>query len=398
MTDDHKISGVRGAGNAAERARIQQVKAAEQELVSDIRQDSSNSEFQEWCETSAFNPLAIARRFETIEKRIKRPDKEESTEEIDEIVEAIDSVEKIAEEFTQKNPELKTRTLLSLLSQLSSKDSPEQIIAKLLANYPDQSLADEALNYLIKVTDPESQLGLNLKEAKKLLLKEYEREIIAGRNINSQAQEFSKEGIGSPTTLRDLYRDITGNPRDPVTLFEELNNMFTFDKLKVALKFILHSIGTDLKAKGPSIPKGELQRLFSEARTMQAILGIYRFFNSRMDMIDNLFKKENLILPKRLTFELLAQLFVKILQEKYPSPDKILRMANLLGINEEITAQIIIFSQYRDAMRGVSPRLFQTLKHRQDLLMTFIETISELDDLLEEDDEKLEEKESENNR
>lgn len=392
MSDDHKISGVQGSGGAAERARIQHVRAAEQDLITDIRQDSSSSEFEEWCEMSAFNPLAIARRFETIEKRIRRPDREETPDETDEAIEAIDAVEKVAEDFTQKNPELKTRVLLGLLALFSDRDSVEHIIDKLLATYPDQSLADEALDYLIQVTDPNSKLGMNLREAKEMLFKQFQREIIAGRNINAEAQEFSKQGLGNPSGLRDLYRDITGNPRDAVTLFEELNNLFTFEKLKVALKFILHSIGSDLKAKGPSISKGELQRLFSEARTMQAILGVYRFFNLRMDMIANLFKRENLTLPKRLTFEILAKLFMKLLQEKYPSPDKILKMSHLLGIAEEIAAQVIIFTQYRDALRGVSPRLFQTPKHRQDLLMTLIETISELDDLLEEDEEKEEEK------
>lgn len=392
MSDDHKISGVQGSGGAAERARIQHVRAAEQDLITDIRQDSSSSEFEEWCEMSAFNPLAIARRFETIEKRIRRPDREETPDETDEAIEAIDAVEKVAEDFTQKNPELKTRVLLGLLALFSDRDSVEHIIDKLLATYPDQSLADEALDYLIQVTDPNSKLGMNLREAKEMLFKQFQREIIAGRNINAEAQEFSKQGLGNPSGLRELYRDITGNPRDAVTLFEELNNLFTFEKLKVALKFILHSIGSDLKAKGPSISKGELQRLFSEARTMQAILGVYRFFNLRMDMIANLFKRENLTLPKRLTFEILAKLFMKLLQEKYPSPDKILKMSHLLGIAEEIAAQVIIFTQYRDALRGVSPRLFQTPKHRQDLLMTLIETISELDDLLEEDEEKEEEK------
>jgi hypothetical protein len=42
-------------------------------------------------------------------------------------------------------------------------------------------------------------------------------------------------------------------------------------------------------------------------------------------------------------------------------------------------------------MRGVSPRLFKSEKHRQDLLTTVMEAISELDDLLEEEEEEEEE-------
>lgn len=389
MSDDRHIQGIQGISKASERLRMQQIRDMERATDIDIRSDSSQAELQEWCEMSAFNPLAIARRFDTLERRIRRPEAEKKAEETeDETIEAIDAVEKTAEDFSKKNPELKARVLEGLLSMLDDSDTPETILSKVLATYPDQYLADEAMNYLLQVIHPNSKLGLHLKRAKEMLLEQYEREIVAGRNINAEAQEFSKQGLGNPAGLRDLYRDITGNPREATTLFEELNNLFTFEKLKIALKFILHSIGADLKSRGPSIDKGELQRLFTEARTMQAILGIYRFFNLRMDMIANLFIKENLTLPKRLTFELLAKQFVTLLQEKYPSPDKILKLSQNLGISGEIAAQIIIFTQYRDGIRGVSPRLFKTIKHRQDLLMALIETISELDDLLEEDEEE----------
>jgi type III secretion protein W len=83
-------------------------------------------------------------------------------------------------------------------------------------------------------------------------------------------------------------------------------------------------------------------------------------------------------------------MFVKLISEKYPSPEKILKFSSLLGIADEISAQVIIFTQYRDAMRGVSPRLFKSEKHRQDFLMVLIETISELDDLLDEEEEEEE--------
>ena len=148
-----------------------------------------------------------------------------------------------------------------------------------------------------------------------------------------------------------------------------------------------------MKSKGPSISKEELIRLFAETRTMQAILGIYRFFYSRMNLIKESMSRENLKSPKKMTFELLAKLFTKFVQERYPSPDKVLRLASELGIDAEIIAQIIIFTQYRDAIRGVSPKLFRSNKHRQDLLMSLIETISELDDLLEEEDEDEDEDE-----
>ena len=156
--------------------------------------------------------------------------------------------------------------------------------------------------------------------------------------------------------------------------------------MKTVLDFMLHSLGSDMKSKGPSIERAELQRLFTEIRSMQSILGVYRFFFQRMGLIANNFSRENLVMPKSLNFELLSKIFVQLLAERYPSPDRILKFAVALGVSEEILGQIILFTQFRDAMRGVSPRLFKSDKHRQDLLMVLIETISELDDLLEDDE------------
>ena len=155
---------------------------------------------------------------------------------------------------------------------------------------------------------------------------------------------------------------------------------------------MLHSLGSDIKSKGPSIAPAELIRLFSEIRSCQAILGVYKFFYLRMRIINQQFERENLSLPKGLTFDLLARIFVKLISERYPSPDKILSLGAQLGLSEEILAQIIIYTQFRDGLRGVSPRLFKSDKQRQDLLMILVETISELDDVLEEEEEKEEEK------
>ena len=259
---------------------------------------------------------------------------------------------------------------------------------KVLKAYPDQYLADDALEFLVSTTPQNSTIGRKLYEARSELNNIYSREIKAGRNINEEAREFSAKGLGSPTALRDLYRDITGNPRSPTDLFEELNKQFNFEELGTVMKFILHSLGSDMKSRGPSIPRQELQRLFTGSRTMQAILGIYKFFQSRMSLIGGQFNKEELDLPPRLTYELLAKQFVKMIVERYPSADKILKLAVMLGISDEELAQIIIFTQYRDGIRAVSPRLFKSEKQRQDILLALLDTLSELEDMLDEDEEE----------
>lgn len=383
---DESIQGVQGTGRKAIHEEIRKERAQErlQNLI--IRQDSANEEFQEWADYSAFNPLAMKKQFEKLEEKARNQElakKGERSSEGDS-----EKAEKLAKNFNVKNPELNVRTLLATLARLGPNDASEEMLRKIREAYPDHTLADEALDFMIEAASKNPAMQNELKKAKTDFNDMYGREIKAGKNINAQAQEFSKIGLGSPTALRDLYREIVANPRDPHTLFDELSSKFPYKQMKQVVDFVLHSLGSDLKAKGPSIPRGELSRLFTESRTMQAFLGLFKFFQKRMPLVETLFDQEDLTLPGMLSFELLAKQLMQLIRERYPSPDKIRRFAMKLGISQELAAQIIIFGQYRDALRNVSPRLFKSDRHRQDLLLALLETLSDLEDELDEEEEE----------
>ena len=91
-------------------------------------------------------------------------------------------------------------------------------------------------------------------------------------NMAIQARNFSSQ-LGSPTALRDLYRRAQPTPRDAYTLFQQLSSMF--EKMKAIIR--LYSPRADVKAKGPSIAKGELHRLMTETKNMQVILTAFDF-------------------------------------------------------------------------------------------------------------------------
>lgn len=387
MVDE--IESVKGPSQSAEKLRMQakEAQAAERLVIREqIQSEESLTTFAELG--SEFNPLAMGKNFKEIDKRAEKGLHQEVAESQQEFSE---EATKIAENFSKKNPELNAKALLVLRSLVKEKDSYDAILTKIRSTYPDPSLADEALDYLIETTPAKSAMRSKLVAAKEQFNEVYGREVRAGRNIQNEAQTFSKQGLGSPTALRDLYRDITGNPRTPNQLFDELNAKFSYPQMKKVIDFVLHSLGSDLKSKGPSISQPELQRLFSEARTLQAILGVYRFFQKRMPLIEGEFMREDMDLPRLLNFELLSKLFMKMIQERYPSPERLLNFAKFMGISEEVLAQIIIFAQYRDALRNVSPKLFKSDKQRQDLLMCLIEALTDLEDELEEDEEEEEE-------
>lgn len=384
MQDDHLSTSRIGP---IESEKAQRAQRPDQAGRYAIQAEAVEQQFTEWTELAAFNPLAMARRFETLEVRTRKKGREEEAEKTEKErgVGQIKRIEEVSEDYQRKNQELNARTLLLLRSRLTDKDTKDSVHKKLLETYADISLADDALDFLLETS--EGDLNRVVREVKEEVNSLYGREIRAGKNIALMAREFSMQGLGSPTGLRDIYRDITRNPRDALTLFEQLTSAFSFDKMRVVINFVLHSLGADLKAKGPSIAPAELHRLLTEGRSLQAILGVFRFFATRMNLIGASFKKNGLTLPPRLSFESLAKLFMKYLQERYPASEKVLQLALQMGISEEL-AQIIIFTQMRDAIRQVAPKLYRTPQHRQDVLMSFIEALEELEEKQEEEEKK----------
>lgn len=387
-----------GASQIQQKQRLLQNAAIQKLLIQYIFTTETSKEFpefEEWMDFDAWNPLATSKDFKTIDKRIKDKGRSETTEtenseEEVEIV-PVEKLESIGEIYERKNPELSSRTLLGLKLRISKQDTVDTILRKVRAAFSDLSLADEALDFLIE--SGEEEIIPLLKAAKEELRKNYNREIVAGKNIASEARSYASEGIGSSTTLRNLYREITGNPRDAHTLFEELTTNYPFEKMKTVIDFVLHSLGADVNSKGPSIDSKELLRLMDETRNMQAILGVYRYFASRSRLIITSFQRQNLEIPPKISFELLAKLFMQFIQERYPSVKKALSLSRSLGIEHQIIPQLIIYFQYRDAIRQVSPRLFKDDKHRQEILLCFMETLEELEEEMEEEKEKDEDEE-----
>lgn len=347
-----------------------------------------NNLAQYFDNTSGLNPMMRMRQFKDLDElKGASSQKGEKTAKAEEgKVLGVEEVEELANQFEKENYELNAKTLLIVKENLRGSTSAEEILDKVLSVYTDPSLADEALDFLVRTAD-EDLAGIT-NAAKERLNATYGREIKAGRNMGAQAREFAKEGLGSPTSLRDIYRDITGTPRDPLKLFEELTGKFQFEKMKSVITFLLHSLGNDLKAKGSSIPHGELKKLIDDTRSLQGILGVFRFFQSRMQLMYKQFATQALLFPERLDYELLARTFIKLLQERYMNPEKIRQTAQQLGISEELLAQIIIYNQMRDAIRQVAPRYYRNQQHKDELTKSFIDLLEKLEDELEDEEEK----------
>lgn len=327
------------------------------------------------------NPAAAERRqarFRPLENR-SRPAPSDTRR-----IEAVEkrSEEDLAHDFERRNPELPAGRLVNFRRNLRPDTTAEQLLDDVMDTFGDPTLADEAMEYLERTTDGPLQEAV--KQARAALFSEKGREIIAGRNIDAAAKLFAQKGLAeTPTDLRNLYREITGNPRDHNTLFTELSNEYPFDQLQMVVAFLLKGLGFDLKSKGPSIQSAELMRLMTEVRNMQSILWIYLFFKGRMRLVNSLFSKYGGKLKETLTFEKLAKEFIKIVEEKYPSVLKLLKQTDNLDLDD--LGKIIILLQFRDAIRGLPPRIYRSTDHRNNLLLIILDALDELE--AEEEDE-----------
>ena len=387
-----EIGGIQ-KGRGEVNVTLEAMKQVAQEETQELHAEQQESQYALLdSQKEVINPFAARTRSEkTIKSNAKdRVSKNLKSGEKEQRLLPIERIKEFADQFQKRNQELRANVLTMLREYIKPGDTKEDILRKLREFYPDVSLADEALEFLLATT--EGELARVVQEAKDDFNAENNREIAAGRNIGTQARQAAEKGLGTPTSLRDMYRDITGNPRESSQLFEELSNRYSFKELKKVVDFLLHSLGADMKSQGPSIPRGMLHRLFTETRSLQAILGVYRFFKGRMGLMTKLFEGEGEELPSQITFEAVSKQFMSLAAERYPSASKVLLLAAKLGIDKKLMAKIIVFSQLRDAIREVAAnQIYKSIQHRDELYMAIIEALEDLEDELEEAAQKEEE-------
>jgi len=133
-----------------------------------VAQEESEEGFQSWIDEGAFNPTVMARRFEALENKRKRTARDEEAEKTErkEQVLQVQRLDEVSEQFSRRNPELQTRSLLLLRARINQNDTREEVLRKVLEMYPDYSLADDFMHRPSPVDDgPASRQKLNRKVA-----------------------------------------------------------------------------------------------------------------------------------------------------------------------------------------------------------------------------------------
>lgn len=101
-------------------------------------------------------------------------------------------------------------------------------------------------------------------------------------------------------------------------------------------------------------------------------------------------------------FEVLARFFFDLVEERYPSSEKMKQLVSHLikpltaDPLESVHTKIAILNAMRDMVKEVSPtQLYRSLQHRDDLHLAIIEALEDLEDELEEIEENIASEEEE---
>ncbi|MBA3721825.1 MAG: hypothetical protein H0W88_05435 [Parachlamydiaceae bacterium] len=93
--------------------------------------------------------------------------------------------------------------------------------------------------------------------------------------------------------------------------------------------------------------------------------------------------------------EALADCFMKLVEERYPSPERIIQLVSALLPNEDdsintLKKKIIYVNMMRDSVKEVSPNyVYRSMQHRDELFSAILEASEELEDDLQDLEEGI---------
>ncbi|SPN73468.1 type III secretion regulator YopN/LcrE/InvE/MxiC,HrpJ-like domain [Chlamydia serpentis] len=316
------------------------------------------------------NPAAATRtrkkeeKFKTLESRKKSEagkteKKAETTED--------KSDADLADKYTAGNSEISGQELRGLHDTLSDDSSPEEILSILKDKIKDPALQSLALDYLVQTTSStRGKLKDALIEARNTHTEQLGRTAIGGKNILFASQEYAEQLNVSPSGLRSLYLEVTGNTHTCDQLLSMLQDRYTYKDMAIVSSFLMKGMSTELKRLGPYVPGAQLQVLMTETRNLQAVLTSYDYFEARVPVLLDSLKAEGIQVPENINFVKVAESFHKVINDKFPTASKIEReVRSLIGDDTESVTGVL--NLFFTALRQTSSRLFSSADKRQQL-------------------------------
>jgi type III secretion protein W len=144
-------------------------------------------------------------------------------------IKPVEEARQAAQDFHGRNPELDPDELIDCLLEVGRAETEKEVSETVERFFKDPTLRDDAYDFVIDMCTEDSLREKAQKAAK--AFRENDRNAIdiqAGRNMTQQAREWAEQGLGSPTELRDLYREIIHSQPSVMELFKLLISRYPY--------------------------------------------------------------------------------------------------------------------------------------------------------------------------
>ncbi|MBQ8498715.1 type III secretion system gatekeeper subunit SctW [Chlamydia sp.] len=362
-------SGGAGGLGGAQTVNVAQAQAAAasqdaQEIIAS--QETSEMSMVKGSEDLS-NPAAATRvkkkedKFQSLEARRKTTSqtekKSESTEEKGDTP--------LEDRFTENLSEVSGEDFRGLKNSLDDDSSPEEILEAVSSKFSDPVTKDLALDYLIQTAPSDGKLKAALIQAKQQLVNQNPQAILGGRNVLMASETFAAKVHTSPSSLRTLYLQVTSASSNCASLRQLLSPYSPSEKGEV-IHFLMNGMVADLKSEGPSISPPKLQTYMSELSNLQALNSVDSFFDKNIKNLEGNLKSEGHTTSPSLTPNKLAETFLKLVEDKFPSSSKTQKAVSDL-VGPDTGPQTEVLNLFYRALNGCSPRIFTGAEKKQQL-------------------------------
>lgn len=203
----------------------------------------------------------------------------------------VEKIKDAANQLSQNKPQLKAATLIRLRSKIKPGDTKEDVLRHVLEEFPDPADADDALQFLLDTTPPDSELRAAIQDAKNDHNATHSKEIKAAHE-EAAAEAESGTGI-SFKTWEDIKKFMANQPDILATFTMLEQHAGNFKEQKVIVAKLLHQLGEVSKTKGQGIEHGELDTNMKQIRFLQTHLGVFTFFRGRMALMQGVINNLN---------------------------------------------------------------------------------------------------------
>lgn len=239
---------------------------------------------------------------------------------------------------------------------------PEEIIEQARERFPDITDQYALIRKAGGKVDPESPLADSLTRAEGRLLRDQAPHIYAGLNVEQDAQQAVRDGLGDRNSVRQFYRDSVLEFSDASDLFSKVVAEYGAKGFEKAVHFLIQGSGHDLAARQSSMPREHLQAVIDQLYVVEVLGQTHSTFEELLRTVQREFGESG---PEHATQ--LMQDILKLSQARWVTADSVQDLAKDSKING-VESRIYFLTSAKEQMRLIPVKIYPSPENRNRLL------------------------------